>query len=387
MMIISPAHRLAQVEEYYFSRKLRQIRQMMEEGHDVINLGIGSPDMMPSEATIHELSAVAKQPDGHGYQPYRGLTELRTAIAQWMDRTYRVTLDPEQEILPLMGSKEGITHVSMAFLNARDEVLVPALGYPAYTSVTRMVEGTVRTYPLISDNWQPDFDRMADMDTSRVKIMWCNYPHMPTGTPARQEVLERLVSFARERKILLAHDNPYALLLNRQKPISILSIPEAKGVAIEFHSLSKSHNMAGWRVGWIAGASDYLNEIIKVKSNVDSGMFKAIQLAASRALAEPDIWHAQRNEEYRQRQATCFQLAEALGCRYAPEQQGLFVWAKIPDQEDSAEEFSERLIQRYRVFITPGHIFGAEGARYLRFSLCVPQHRLQEALTRFTTNP
>ncbi|MEQ9442617.1 MAG: aminotransferase class I/II-fold pyridoxal phosphate-dependent enzyme [Cyclobacteriaceae bacterium] len=385
-MIISSARRLQQVEEYYFSRKLRQIRQMSEAGAPVINLGIGSPDMMPSPETIATLSEVARQPDAHGYQPYRGLGELRTAIATWSKKTFAIDVDPEQEILPLMGSKEGITHISMAFLNPGDEVLVPSLGYPAYTSATHMVEAEVKTYPLLEGNWQPDFEKLAALDTSRVKLLWCNYPHMPTGAPAQYEVFEKLLAFARERKILVCHDNPYALVLNRERPLSILSVPGAKEVAIEMHSLSKSHNMAGWRIGWIAGASDYLDEIVKVKSNVDSGMFKAIQLAATQALENAEEWHQQRNQEYRARQTIAFQLATTLNCHYDAGQQGMFVWAKIPDHEASAEGYSERILQQHRVFITPGHIFGKAGERYLRFSLCVTQERLQEAVARITSN-
>ena len=386
-MIISPARRLQQVEEYYFSRKLRQIRQMNEEGKDIINLGVGSPDMMPSPATITALSEIAHQPDAHGYQPYQGLAELRKAIAEWTQKTFSVTVAPESEILPLMGSKEGITHISLAFLNPGDRVLVPSLGYPAYTSVTNMVEAEVRTYPLVEGSWQPDFEKMADMDIRKVKLLWCNYPHMPTGAPAQYETLEKLVAFAREHNILLCHDNPYALVLNRDKPLSVFSVPGAKEVAIELHSLSKSHNMAGWRIGWIAGASDYLSEIIKVKSNVDSGMFKAMQLAARQALLNDEEWHQQRNQEYKERQAITFQLATALGCQFDPKQQGMFVWAKIPETESSAEAVSERILQQNRVFITPGHIFGKEGKRYLRFSLCVSQQLLNEAVKRVTFHP
>lgn len=383
-MIISPARRLQQVEEYYFSRKLRQIRQMNEEGKDVINLGIGSPDMMPSPATIAALSEVASQPDAHGYQPYRGLGEFRTAAVEWISTTFSTRLDPESEILPLMGSKEGITHISLAFLNPGDRVMVPSLGYPAYTSVTHLAESDVITYPLLEGTWQPDFEKMADMDVRKVKLLWCNYPHMPTGAPARYETFEKLVSFAREHNILLCHDNPYALVLNRTKPLSIFSVPGAKEVAIELHSLSKSHNMAGWRIGWVAGASDYLDEIIKVKSNIDSGMFKALQLAAGKALQNDEDWHRQRNQEYKERQEITFQLATSLGCQFNPEQEGMFVWAKIPESEASAEALSERVLQQSRIFITPGHIFGKQGLRYLRFSLCVSQQLLKEAVSRIT---
>ncbi|MEO0330412.1 MAG: aminotransferase class I/II-fold pyridoxal phosphate-dependent enzyme [Bacteroidota bacterium] len=385
-MIIPPARRLQQVEEYYFSRKLQQIRQMNQAGKDVINLGIGSPDLAPSSETITALNEEANQSDAHGYQPYWGLANLREAIAKWIGNTFNLTLDTESEVLPLMGSKEGITHISLAFLNSGDEVLVPSLCYPAYTAVTRMAEAQVRTYPLLDGTWQPDFEAMESMDTDQVKLLWCNYPHMPTGVSAEPETFERLVDFARRRNILICHDNPYALVLNRHKPVSILSVPGAREVAIELHSLSKSHNMAGWRLGWIAGRADYLNEIIKIKSNVDSGMFKAIQQAAVAALSNSKEWHQQRNLEYHQRQKITFELADTLQCKYDSQQQGMFVWAKISDKEQSAEELSESILRQSRVFITPGHIFGSQGNRYLRFSLCVSQECLREAVYRVTSS-
>ncbi|MEM9831411.1 MAG: aminotransferase class I/II-fold pyridoxal phosphate-dependent enzyme [Bacteroidota bacterium] len=384
-MIISPARRLQQVEEYYFSRKLQQIRHMNRAGKDVINLGIGSPDLAPSSETVSVLSEVAYQPNAHGYQPYRGIAALREAIATWSKQTFGSALSAENEVLPLMGSKEGITHISLAFLNSGDEVLVPSLGYPAYTAVTRMVEAQVQTYPLLDGTWQPDFEAMENMNTDRVKLLWCNYPHMPTGVSAGPQTFEKLIDFARRRNILICHDNPYALVLNQNKPISILSVTGAREVAIELHSLSKSHNMAGWRLGWIAGQADYLNEIIKIKSNVDSGMFKAIQQAAVAALRNSEEWHQQRNQEYRERQKIIFELADLLKCKFAPQQQGMFVWAEIPGEEKSAEKLSERILQQHYVFITPGHIFGNQGNRYLRFSLCVPQERLREAVRRIAS--
>ncbi|WKN43797.1 pyridoxal phosphate-dependent aminotransferase [Tunicatimonas pelagia] len=385
-MIISPARRLQQVEEYYFSRKLQQIRQMNEAGQDVINLGIGSPDLPPSSTTIETLSEAAQKSDAHGYQPYRGVAALRQAIAAWSKRTFSIELNAEQEVLPLMGSKEGITHISMAFLNPGDEVLVPSLGYPAYTAVTHMVEARVQTYPLQDETWQPDFTALESLDTGRTKLLWCNYPHMPTGAPAQYEVFEKLVAFAQARNILICHDNPYALVLNKNQPLSILSVPGAKEVAIELHSLSKSHNMAGWRIGWIAGRADYLNEIIKVKSNVDSGMFKAVQQSAVVALQNSPTWHQQRNQEYQERQQITFKLADTLNCKFDAQQQGMFVWAQIPTNEESAEALSERILQQHQVFITPGHIFGNQGNRYLRFSLCVSQERLLQAVHRIVSS-
>lgn len=355
---------------------------MREAGHDVINLGIGSPDMMPSEETISTLYASAQQAQNHGYQSYQGTPELRKAIADFYEQTYGVSLQSDREILPLMGSKEGITHISLTFLNAGDEVLVPELGYPAYTSVSRMVEAKVRTYPLREADWQPDLEAMRQEDYSRVKLMWINYPHMPTGTPARAEVLQTLVQLAGEKQFLLCHDNPYSLVLNSDQPFSIFSLAGAKEVCLELNSLSKSHNMAGWRVGWIAGADEYLKEILKIKSNVDSGMFRGIQDAAVRALQTPASWHDSRNREYAERREIIFRLMDKLGCRYDKGQEGMFVWAKIPDTAPSSEKFVDRILRETHVFLTPGFIFGAKGERYIRASLCNPKNILEEAFSR-----
>ncbi|MEK6481988.1 aminotransferase class I/II-fold pyridoxal phosphate-dependent enzyme [Catalinimonas sp. 4WD22] len=381
-MIIPTANRLQNVKEYYFSIKLQEIRRMREAGLDVINMGIGSPDMMPSAETIEELYQSARQPNHHGYQPYQGTPELRKAIADWYAQTYGVNLNPEGEVLPLMGSKEGITHVSLTFLNPGDEVLVPELGYPAYTSVSNMVEAKIRHYPLREQDWQPELEAMRKEDYSKVKLMWLNYPHMPTGSPANAEVLQELIQLAQEKKFLICHDNPYSLVLNKAKPLSILSLPGAREVCLEFNSLSKSHNMAGWRVGWICGAKEYLTEVLKIKSNVDSGMFRPIQDAAVRALQNPETWHAGRNAEYAERRKLVFQLLDALGCSYSQEQEGMFVWAKIDDTQESSEKFVDSILQKYHVFLTPGFIFGAKGNRYIRVSLCNQNNILQGAISR-----
>ncbi len=382
-MIIPAADRLQHVSEYYFSKKLQEIQRMREAGCDVINMGIGSPDMAPSEETIEALCHSARQAEHHGYQPYKGIPALRKAIAQWYHQVYGVSLDPEKEVLPLMGSKEGITHISLAFLNSGDEVLLPELGYPAYRAVTQMVQASPRMYPLVEQqDWQPDLEAMRREDYSKVKLMWLNYPHMPTGGPPRREVFEQLLAFAHEKKILLCHDNPYSLVLPTGDPLSLLSIPHAKEVAIELNSLSKSHNMAGWRVGWVAGAASYLNEIFKIKSNVDSGMFKPIQEAAVQALQNPPVWHQQRNEVYRERREMVYQILDKLGCSYSTQQQGLFVWARLPSQVSSVEDWVDNLLQQYHVFVTPGFIFGEKGKNFIRLSLCNTKHILEKTLDR-----
>jgi len=383
-MIIPTAHRLQQIREYYFSVKLKEIRQMRDQGFDIINMGIGSPDLPPADATIEALHSSAQQPQHHGYQSYQGIPELRRAIGAFYQQTYGVELSSDKEVLPLMGSKEGITHTSLTFLNQGDEVLVPELGYPAYTAVSRMLEASVRTYPLQTTDWQPDLEVMRQQDYSRVKLMWVNYPHMPTGAPADPHVLLGLIKLAREREFLICFDNPYSLVLNRSRPFSILTLPGAKAVCLEFNSLSKSHNMAGWRVGWIAGAQEYLQEIIKIKSNVDSGMFRGIQDAAVRALQASPEWHQTRNQEYTRRRDIVFSLMDQLGCAYSKEQEGLFVWAKLPNTELSAENFVDSILHKCHVFLTPGFIFGAKGKRYIRASLCNSRSTLEDALSRIS---
>lgn len=359
---------------------------MEEAGSDVINMGIGSPDLMPSEATIDSLCTSAHKPGNHGYQPYQGLPALRKAIAEWYLDVYHVALDPTREVLPLMGSKEGITHISLAFLNPGDEVLIPELGYPAYRAVSEMVEASVRTYPLLEEQeWQPDLDTMRQQDYSKVKLMWLNYPHMPTGAPPHREVFQNLVNFARDKEILLCHDNPYSLVLNTGKPLSILAVRGAREVAVELNSLSKSHNMAGWRVGWVAGGSAYLETIIRIKSNVDSGMFKPVQEAAVKALQNTPEWHEQRNEVYVERRNIVYQMLDTLGCTYQPQQQGMFVWARIPASVSSVEDWVDALLHECHVFITPGFIFGEKGKNFIRISLCNSKERLKEALKRISS--
>lgn len=381
-MLISPADRLQIVEEYYFSRKLREISQRIALGEPILNLGIGNPDMAPSDETLKGLVSSALERGNHGYQPYKGIPQLRAAFANWYLDTYGVTLDPEQEILPLMGSKEGVMHISMAFLNPGDQALMPNPGYPTYASITRLLGAEPVWYNLTETNgWYPDLAALEQQDLSRVKLMWINYPHMPTGAPATDELFESLIAFGKKHEILICHDNPYSLVLNKA-PKSILGYPGAKEVAVELNSLSKSHNMAGWRVGMVAGDAAYVNHILKVKSNMDSGMFRSLQDAAVAALGNGYAWHETRNDHYITRREIAWQILDTLACSYEKDQAGMFVWAKIPGKEASAEAYSEEILNRYHLFLTPGFIFGSQGDRYLRISLCSPAEVLQEALGR-----
>lgn len=371
-MIIPPANRLNTVEEYYFSQKLRQIREMQLLGSDIINLGIGSPDLAPAPQVVAALYDTAQQDNAHGYQSYTGIPELRQAMCRWYERTYGVILHHDSEILPLMGSKEGIMHLSMAFLNAQDGVLVPNPGYPTYSSVSNLLEATAIYYPLDEkNNWQPNWDFLENTDLSSVKLMWTSYPNMPTGANADLHLFERLVRFANDHRILIVNDNPYSLILN-PKPVSILQVDGAKEVALELNSLSKSHNMAGWRVGMVAGAADYISNILKVKSNMDSGMFLGIQRAAIAALQLPLSWHEQQNIIYQSRRHLANQIADELQCTYDPKQVGMFLWAKVPDSVDNVGDFVDNILHKAHVFITPGFIFGSAGERYIRISLCSP---------------
>lgn len=382
-MIIPLAKRADQAQEYYFSVKLAEVRKLLAAGHDVINLGIGNPDMMPSDETIQALIQSAQQPGAHGYQSYKGTPAFRQAIARFYQHTYGVTLDPETELLPLIGSKEGITHISLTFVNEGDTVLVPELGYPAYRAVSQMVGASVVEYPLLEhQGWQPDWTALADRLTDTTKILWLNYPHMPTGAPATRQLFERAVCFAHEHKVLLCHDNPYSLILNQRPPLSLLAIDGAKDVAIELNSMSKSHNMAGWRIGWLGAAKPYVDAVLTIKSNVDSGMFLALQQAAVEALGNSDDWHRQRNAVYQDRLEAARAFLDALNCTYTNDQEGMFLWAKLPNSTASAGQLVDELLYEKHVFIAPGFIFGPKGDRYIRVSLCTPKELIWKAVER-----
>ncbi|MFT6000363.1 MAG: LL-diaminopimelate aminotransferase [Neolewinella sp.] len=384
--IIPTSDRLGEVKEYYFSTKLRELAALRAAGKDIINLGIGSPDMPPAPAVIKALNAAASRNDTHGYQPYAGIPALREAFAGWYDRYFGVDLDPTNEILPLIGSKEGIMHISMAFLNPGDEVLVPNPGYPTYRSATELAGGVIRDYRLNdASGWLPDLQALEDQDLSKVKIMWVNYPHMPTGTAAPEGFYEALVAFARRNNILLCNDNPYAFILTDSRK-SLLSVPGAREVAIELSSLSKAQNMAGWRVGAVAGAKEYLGSIIRFKSNMDSGMFWPVQEAAIKALSLGQDWYDGLNNVYRQRREVAFRIMDALGCEYRTDQVGLFVWARCPTKI-TGYTISDAALYDQDVFLTPGGIFGSEGESYVRISLCSTEERLLEALERLSPPP
>ncbi len=381
-MMILPARRLDGISEYYFAGKLREIAQRQRDGHAVLNFGIGSPDLPPAPAVMEALTQAALLPQSHGYQSYTGIPALRSAWANWYARHYGVTLDADRNILPLIGSKEGIVHVAMTFLEPGAVALVPDPGYPAYTAATRLAGATVQLYHLTADhNWLPDLDALAKSDLRSVKIMWVNYPHMPTGAPASAEVFQRLVDFGRQHNILIVNDNPYSFILN-EHPISILAATGAEDVALELNSLSKSHNMAGWRVGMVAGHPDYLAAILRFKSNMDSGQFLPVQLAATQALQLPDTWYTDLHTIYRQRQEVAFSILEALDCTFDRAQQGMFVWAKIPDHYADGYALSDELLYEKDLFLTPGGIFGLNGQRYIRISLCSPVETLQRGLKR-----
>jgi aspartate/methionine/tyrosine aminotransferase len=375
-----PAERVTRIQEYYFSRKLKEVAALNAAGHDVISLGIGGPDLPPDQSVIDTLAEAANNPANHSYQTHIGLPELRGAYADWYQRYYGVTLDPESEILPLIGSKEGVLHVSLTFLNPGDGVLVPNPGYPTYSSVSQLVGAETFSYDLTAEHgWYPDFDALERLPLERIKLMWVNYPHMPTGTPATMELFEKLIDFGRRHDILIVHDNPYSFILN-DRQLSILSVPGAKEVALEMNSLSKSQNMAGWRMGMVASNATFISWLLRVKSNIDSGQFKPMMLAAARALRLGDEWYRKVNETYAARRAEAEAIMEALGCSYDPKQQGLFLWGKIPESVASSEALADELLAKARVFLTPGFIFGSNGERYIRISLC--SQRLSEALSR-----
>jgi len=381
--MITTANRLASVQEYYFSRKLREVRQMISEGKPVINMGIGSPDLAPDASVIEAMQRSMFDDKAHEYQSYQGLPELRKGMADFYQKHFKVSLDFNIEILPLMGSKEGIMHISLAFLNEGDEVLIPNPGYPTYASVTELVQAKAVLYDLNeSTNWQPDFEKLEQQDLSKVKLMWVSYPHMPTGANGTLELFEKLIAFGKKHHILIVNDNPYSFVLN-ENPISILQIEGAKDIALELNSLSKTYNMAGWRVGMVMGNAGLIDAVLKVKSNMDSGMFYGIQKGAVEALKLGTDWFEKQNEVYAKRRNLLFQLAEKLGCTFDRNSVGLFVWAKLPEGIKSAEAFIDKVLVEKHIFITPGTIFGSNGEGYIRFSLCVTEAKIQEAISRF----
>jgi aspartate/methionine/tyrosine aminotransferase len=380
--MIKTAKRLNSVQEYYFSRKLREVRQLIAEGKPIINMGIGSPDLAPDETVTTAMIQAMMDDKAHEYQSYQGLPELRKGMADFYANQFEVSLDFNTEILPLMGSKEGIMHISLAFLNEGDEVLIPNPGYPTYASVTELVQAKAVCYDLTAaNNWQPDFEQLEQTDLSKVKLMWVSYPHMPTGANGSKGLFEKLIAFGQKHQILIVNDNPYSFVLN-ENPISILQVEGAKDIALELNSLSKTYNMAGWRVGMVLGKATLIDAVLKVKSNMDSGMFYGIQKGAIEALKLGKDWFRKQNEVYSKRRALIFQLAEKLDCTYDKNSVGLFVWAQLP-QGISAEAFIDEVLIEKHIFITPGIIFGSNGEGYIRFSLCVTEEKIQEALARF----
>lgn len=381
---IKPASRLDAVQEYYFSRKLKEVARLTAEGQDIISLAIGSPDQPPSPQTIDKLCEVAHDPSAHGYQPTMGTMELRKAMADFYHRWYGVEVDAASEVQPLIGSKEGILHITLAFVNPGDEVLVPNPGYPTYTSLSKILGAKVVNYNLDEDNgWQPDFEELEHRDLSRVKLMWTNYPNMPTGGDARMETYRKLVDFARRHDIVVVNDNPYSFILN-EHPLSLLQVEGAKDCCIELNSMSKGYNMPGWRVGMCVSNPQFISWILKIKSNIDSGTFRGLQLAAAEALTtNTEEWHREYNiNVYRRRREIAERIMQALGCTYDDGQVGMFLWGKIADKYANAEQLTERVLHEARVFITPGFIFGSNGERYVRISLCAQDDKMQEALRR-----
>ncbi|WP_430424243.1 pyridoxal phosphate-dependent aminotransferase [Maribacter litoralis] len=381
--MIRTAERLNTVQEYYFSKKLREVRGLMAEGKPIINMGIGSPDLTPSSEVLKAIQNSVHENGAHQYQSYQGLPQLRAAIADFYKKKFSVDADPNTEILPLMGSKEGIMHISLAFLNEGDEVLIPNPGYPTYTSVTKLVGAVPTFYDLTEENgWFPDLEELAKQDLSKVKVMWLSYPHMPTGATATKEQFVKMVAFAQKHEILLVNDNPYSFVLNAE-PASILSIPKAKEVCLELNSLSKTFNMAGWRVGFVLGSEDHINAILKVKSNMDSGMFYGIQKGAIAALESSDDWFEELTKVYSARRELIYKLADLLGCTYDRKAVGMFVWAKLPEGSAASEDFIDNILYNKDLFITPGTIFGSNGEGYIRFSLCISEEKIKEAIARF----
>lgn len=381
--MIQPASRLGETKEYYFSRKLREIEQLNQQSETkVINLGIGSPDLPPAPEVIEALNDAALQSNHHGYQSYRGAAVLRQAFAEWYNTSYGVTLHSETEVLPLIGSKEGIMHIAMTFLEKGDKVLVPNPGYPAYSAVSQLTGATTLLYDLDeNNNWLPDLNVIAENDLTKVKIMWVNYPNMPTGADASTAFYHDLIAFAKQHNILIINDNPYSFILN-DAPKSILSIEGAKEVALELNSLSKSHNMAGWRVGVLAGRADLLQAVLRFKSNMDSGMYLPVQIAAAKALSLGESWYKQQNDIYQKRRTYAWKIMDLLGAKYDTNAVGLFVWAKVPEEADDVEIWLDKILYNAKVFITPGFIFGTNGSRFIRISLCGSVEKFEEALER-----
>lgn len=394
--MITPAKRLDSVQEYYFSRKGKEVAKMNAEGKDIISLAIGSPDMPPSQLTIDTLCREAQNPNAHGYQPTVGIPELRGAMSRFYKRWYDVDIDPVTEIQPLIGSKEGILHVTLAFVNPGDKVLVPNPGYPTYTSLSNLLGADIVNYNLLpNQQWQPDFEQLEQLVSENetniangksetpFKLLWINYPNMPTGAKAQRQTYERIVAFAKRHNIVVVNDNPYSFILNQGEKLSILQIPGAKDCCIEFNSMSKSHNMPGWRVGMLATNAQFVQWILKVKSNIDSGTFRALQLAAAQAYDNTEEWHQQANiTTYANRRQMSEEIMTLLGCEYDKEQVGMFLWGRIPEQYDNVEQLTERVLHEARVFITPGFIFGSNGSRYVRISLCAKDDKFAEALKR-----
>ena len=384
---VKPANRLNSVSEYYFSQKLREIAEMNAQGKNVLNLGIGNPDLPPSVETIEMLCKEAQKPDVHGYQSYVGIPELRQGFAEWYRKWYKVELNPATEIQPLIGSKEGILHITLAFVNPGDGVLVPNPGYPTYQSVSRLAEADVISYNLDEkNNWEPDFEALEKTDLSHVKLMWVNYPNMPTGANATTELFEKLVHFGKKHNILIVNDNPYSFILNERK-LSILAIDGAKDISMEMNSMSKSHNMAGWRMAMLAGNEQFVKWVLAVKSNVDSGMFRPMMIAAAQSLRNSEEWHNEMNYVYDRRRELAYKIMDLLECKYDKNQVGMFIWAKIPDTWKNAGELADKILYETNVFITPGFIFGSNGNRYIRISLCSSESMLKEVIERIQTAP
>ncbi|MFC7775335.1 pyridoxal phosphate-dependent aminotransferase [Flavobacterium sp. GCM10027622] len=381
--MIATANRLKSINEYYFSQKLKEVRQLILDGKPIINMGIGSPDLAPSDKVILAIQKALFDEKAHEYQSYQGLPELRKGMADFYAVHFGISLDSNKEILPLMGSKEGIMHISMAFLNEGDEVLIPNPGYPTYQSVSNLVGATSVFYDLYeANNWEPDFEALEQRDLTKVKLMWVSYPHMPTGARGSKELFEKLIAFAKKHDILIVNDNPYSFVLN-DNPMSILQIEEAKEVALELNSLSKTFNMAGWRVGMVSGSEKLIEAILKVKSNMDSGMFYGIQKGAVEALKLGKNWFEKQNQIYLKRRTLIYELVEKLGCNCDKESVGMFVWAKIPETEESSEIFVDKILRENDLFIVPGTVFGTNGERYIRFSLCVDEEKIKEVINRF----